>query len=250
MNYGLYLSAAALGIQEYRQQVTANNLANVNTTSFKRDVTTVRSRPPAPEERNLPWYVSVPILDEVEGGLRNGSTHTDFAQGPMVHTGGELDVALEGEGFFAVEADGGKLYSRDGRFARDAEGYLVTSAGQQRVLDETGRTILLPVGKVSFDRQGFIRVNGEPQGRVGITDFRDPAVLRKVGDNAYAAGAAQTTPAKAQLRHEYVEGSGVEPTRALIDMLTAQRTYDASAKMIQLADSMLGKAVNEIARMA
>ena len=87
MNYGLYLSAAALRIQEYRQHVTANNMANVNTTSFKRDLTVVRSRKTAPVETGLPAHLSVPILDDVDGGLRPGGTYTDFAQGATIQTG-------------------------------------------------------------------------------------------------------------------------------------------------------------------
>lgn len=251
MNYGLYLSATALQIQEYRQAITANNLANVNTTSFKRDRMIVGSRPPAPVEQGLPSYLTVPILDEVAGGLRSGGGYTDFRQGSLARTGKDLDVALRGEGFFRVLAAGETRYTRDGRLDRDAEGFLVTAAGRRRVLDDADAPIHLAAGKVAINERGVIEVDGQRQGRLGVVRFSDPDGLRKAGDNTYVADAkAEAIPTPTPIVHGHVEASGVDPTRSLVDMITAQRTYEASAKMIQFADNMLGKAVNEIARFA
>ena len=250
MNYGLYLSASALRVQEQRQEVIANNLANVNTPSFKRDLTVVRSRQSAPDERNVPWYMTVPVLDDVRGGLRNGGTHTDFSQAALLQTGQDLDVALQGEGFFSIEVDDQTQYTRDGRFAREpGTDYLITAAGRQRVLDETGEPIYLPAGEVNITTRGTIFVNGERTAQLAVTRFTNPRDLRKVGQNAYSASpSAAKQPAGALVRQKSVETSGVEPTKTLVRMLTAQRTYEASAKMIQFADSMLGRAVNDIAR--
>ena len=248
MNYGLYLSAAALRVQEYRQDVGANNLANVNTPSFKNDLAVVRSRQAAPMERQLPAYLWMPVLDDVRGGLRSGGTHTDFTQGPLVQTGRELDLALQGEGFFAVQVDGATQYTRDGRLERDVEGYLVTTAEGHRLLDEAGRPIQLPAGHVRILADGAVQVEGQTQAQLGIVSFADPAALRKAGGSRYTAQGAQPAPAAAVVVDKHVEGSGVEPTRALVDMLTGQRVYEAAARMMQFADSMLGRAVNDIAR--
>ncbi|MFW6146684.1 MAG: flagellar hook-basal body protein [Planctomycetota bacterium] len=250
MNYGLYLSAAALKLGHTRMDVLANNMANVNTTSFKPDALAVRSRPPAPTERNLPPHLVMPVLDDIRGGLRDEGTFTDLSAGPLVSTGGQLDAAIQGDGFFAVEVDGQTRYTRDGRFARAADGTLVTAAGGLPVLDDAGRRITLGDGPVRINGRGRIAAGGTVV-QLGLTDFTNPRALRKAGANTFAAGdAAGATASTATVRQGFIEGSGVEPTRALVNMLLAQRSYDAAAQMIQHTDAMLGRAVNDIARLA
>jgi len=250
MNYGMYLSAAALRIGQSRMNVLANNMANVNTTSFKPDATVVRMRQPAPVENDLPPHLYIPVLDDIGGGLYPDGTYTDFSQGPMVRTGQELDVALRGEGFFSVQVDGEVQYTRDGRFTRDTEGYLATAANGFRVLDDSGNPIRLGDGPVTIDVTGRLQA-GAATADLGITAFSNPAALRKAGSNTYTADAtAGPTASEAQVSHRFVEGSRVEPARALVEMITAQRMYAAAAKMIQFSDSMLGRAVNDIARLA
>jgi flagellar basal-body rod protein FlgG len=250
MNYGLYLSAAALKLGHTRMDVLANNMANVNTTSFKPDTLAIRGRSPAPAERNLPPHLVMPVLDDVRGGLSDGGTFTDLTGGPLISTDGPLDVAIQGSGFFAVEAGGQTRYTRDGRFARTPEGMLVTAAGALPVLDAAGRRITLGDGPVRIDAAGRIEAGGAVA-QLGLTDFADPEALAKDGANTFAAGdAADPVASTATVRQGFIEGSGVEPTRALVDMILAQRTYDAAAQMIQYTDAMLGRAVNDIARLA
>ena len=251
MNYGMYLSASALRIQQQRQEVIANNLANVNTTSFKRDLTVVRSRKPALIEGKIGLDKYMPILDDIKSGLRSGGTYTDFSQGGLQSTRLELDIALQGEGFFQIDVDGKTNYTRDGRLTRDPEGYLITQTGQHRLLDTEGQPIHLPVGTVNFNSQGGISVNNERAGQLAISRFDDPLSLQKVGQNMYAADeSAKVLGATASVHQRFLEVSGVEPTTALVEMLEAQRSYEAAAKMVQFADSMLGRAVNEIAKLA
>ena len=250
MNYGMYLSAAALRIGQTRMNVLANNMANVNTTSFKPDATVVRMRQSAPVENGLPAHLVIPVLDDIGGGLYPDGTYTDFSQGPLVRTGQDLDVALQGEGFFAVQVDDEVRYTRDGRFTRDAQGYLATATDGFRVLDDSGDPIMLGDGPVTIDPEGRLQA-GAATAVPGITAFSDPTALRKAGSNTFVAGAAAgATVSNAQVSQRFVEGSKVQPTRALVDMITAQRMYSASAKMIQFSDSMLGRAVNDIARLA
>jgi flagellar basal body rod protein FlgG len=249
MNYGLYLSAAALRVQEYRQEVIANNLANVNTTAFKSDQTVIRSRRSAVQEQAFPADLYVPIVDDVGGGLRSGGTYTDFSQGSLVRTGRDLDIALKGEGFLSVAGDGRTEYTRDGRLDRDVEGNLVTVADGCKVLDESGKPIHLGDGRVTIEGNGTVRVNGEVQAHLALVRFADPTVLQKVGANDYVADGAKTQPSDAQVVSGHVESSGVDPTRALVDMMTGQRVYEAAARMLQSADTMTGHAVNDIARL-
>jgi flagellar basal-body rod protein FlgF len=250
MNYGLYLSAAALRVQEYRQDVLANNLANVNTVGFKNDLAVIRSRRPALQEQQLPSDMYVPVVDEVQGGLRLGGSYTDFSQGGLVETARDLDLALNGQGFFAVAGQVRTEYTRDGRLTQDAQGNLVTVADGKPVLDEAGKPIRLSLGDVSVDSDGSIRIDGEVQARLAVVRFTDPAALHKVGDNAFAADSDAAEPSTAQVVSRHVENSSVDPTRALVSMLTGQRVYEAAARMLQTADTMTGRAVNDIARMA
>jgi len=250
MNYGMYLSAASLQVGHLRMDVLANNMANINTTSFKPDVAVVRTRRPAPVELNLPSNLTIPVLDDIGGGLSPDGTYTDFAQGPIVRTGQELDVALQGDGFFAVQVDDEVRYTRDGRFTRDREGYLATAANGYRVLDDSGRPILLQPGDVTIDARGWVHAGGA-EAALNIIAFRNPSALRKAGNNTFIAGdQAGATASTASVNQRFLEGSRVEPTRTLVDMITAQRTYEASARLIQSSDSMLGRAVNDIARLA
>ncbi len=250
MNYGLYLSAAALRMNQARQDIIANNLANVDTAGFKRDLMAVRAARSAPRELGLPPHLIAPVLDDMAGGLRNDGTHTSFAQGPLIRTGNDLDMALQGEGFFAVQVDGEKRYTRDGRFTRDNTGQLVTATGAYPVLDADDQPIRLPSGRASVDARGTLRAGGAVVS-LKLVDFADRSVLLKAGGNTYvAAGSATERPAEATVRGQFIEGSGVKPAAALVEMITAQRCYQAAAKMIQFADTMLGKAVNDIARIA
>ena len=249
MNYGLYSAATALRVNEYRQDVIANNLANVDTVSFKRDLTVVRSRQTAGAEKGLPASMVLPQLDTMNGPVP-GATQTDFSQGKLLQTGNDLDLGLQGDGFFAVQVDGQTRYTRDGRLMRDSEGYLTTAADGYRVLDDRGTPIRLPAGAVGVDSSGTVRC-ADVTAKLRLVDFADTTALRKAGKNLYAAPAAlEEQPSQALVRQRYVEASGVEPMSELVDMISVQRAYDLSAKMIQFSDGMLSHAVNDIARVS
>lgn len=251
MNYGLYLSAAAMRINAERVDVMANNLANVRTNAFKQDFTVIRSRRSAPQELNLPPGMAFPVLDRMGGGLTGGGTHTDFSQGSLEGTGRDLDLALDGQGFFVVEADGQRCYTRDGRLTRDAAGYLVTATGQHRVLDVDGAAIHVGAdGPVSVDQTGTVH-SGDGAARLAVVLPEDRNALVKAGDGLYRpVSDAAEQPAPARVMQGFLESSGTESFTTLVDLIAAQRAYDASARMIRFADTMLGRAVNDIAQTA
>lgn len=249
MNYGLYLSAASLQVNQQRQAVIANNLANAQTSSFKQDLAVVKGRYPAPTEWQMPPKMVFPLLDRMGGGLTSGGTHIDFSQGALTETGGDLDLALGGPGFFKVQVDGETRYSRDGRFTLNEQGRLVTVAGGHTVLDANGLAIDLPGGPATVDQTGRIRTNaGSVQ--LAVVNLDDPRALIKAGENTYRlAGAANEISAEGPVLQGYVEGSGVDPVRSLVSMIEVQRAYGASARMIRIADQMLQRAVNDLARL-
>ncbi|MBI4582357.1 MAG: flagellar basal-body rod protein FlgF [Planctomycetes bacterium] len=251
MVYGIYQSAAGLQLNQYRQEVLANNLANVETAGFKHDLAVVRERPPAANERAGRPGGSDPTLAGLTGGSYVAPTYTSFAQGPLRYTGGRLDVGLMGDGFFGVLDGNSVRYTRDGRFLVNAKGELVTPAGY-KVLGEGGEPITVPASatdEVTIGGDGSVRAGKERLGRLQIADFEDKARLRKAGNGAFEALGVDPGEAHATLKPGFIEGSTVEPTQAMVSMIEVNRAYELNATLIGLADGTLARAVNDIARL-
>jgi flagellar basal-body rod protein FlgG len=252
MVYGIYQSAAGLQVNQYRQAVLANNLANVNTAGFKHDLAIVRERQVASQEDLADPTWSDPILNRMTGGSFVAPTYTGFEQGTIEHTGGALDVALAGDGFFAIQDGDEVRYTRDGRFTLNERGELVTVAGHHPVLSDEGEPIVVPANAASSARieaGGEVRAGNRTFGRVEVVGFDDTSQLVKLGGNRFKAVDAEPVPLTAQLRTGAVEASNADPTRAMVDMIEVSRAYEMNARLIGLADATLGRAVNDIARL-
>jgi len=252
MVYGIYQSAAGLQVNQYRQAVLANNLANLDTVGFKHDLSVVCERPIASAEAFADSSWSDPRLARMTGGSLVAPTYTAFQQGMVRETGSPLDVALAGDGFFTVREGDAVRYTRDGRFALNEQGELVTVAGNHPVLNAQGQAIVVtgvPAENVRIDASGEVRAGASRFGRVGVVDFEDTSRLRKVGANLLQAIGVEPTPHAAQLRTGAVEASTVDPTQTMVSMIEVARAYELNATMIGLADSTLGRAVNDIARL-
>lgn len=210
-------------IQQVRCDTVSNNLANISTNGFKRDVLS---------------------FEEVLS-LKQASA-TDFSQGPARQTGNPLDLALEGPGFFKVETEKGVRYTRNGAFTLDGENRLVTPNGDP-VLGEKG-PIVLTGDEVSVSRDGEILIDGAAVDRISLVDFDNPRLLRKEGCSYYVLdgeGEAADRPAEAFLRQGYLEGSNVDLTEEMIRMVEAFRAFEAMQKSIQSIDEMTGKLIND-----
>lgn len=251
MVYGIYQSAAGLQLNQYRQDVLANNLANLETAGFKHDLTVVRERPSATREGAGRPDWSDPSLAGLTGGSYVSPTYTAFTQGPLRSTGGRLDVAIVGDGFFEVQDGDQVRYTRDGRFAINVRGELVTPAGL-KLLGESGAPITVPldqIDEVAITQDGDVRAGKNELGRLSIVDFEDKNGLRKVGGNAFEAVSVSPVSTSATLKPQFIEGSTVEPTQAMVSMIEVNRAYELNATLIGLADGTLGRAVNDIARL-
>ncbi|MGQ9649163.1 MAG: flagellar basal-body rod protein FlgF [Phycisphaerae bacterium] len=250
MVYGIYQSAAGMIVNQYRQAVLANNLANLDTVGFKHDMTVVRERKVETAEDVLSGRLSDRILDRMTGGSLVAPTVTSFRQGEIQVTGRDTDVAIEGNGFFAV-SDGTKTrYTRDGRFSINKEGLLVTAGGRP-VLDDRGKTISVPQtaqGRIRIDEDGSVRSGGEAFARIGLVDFADRASLCKVGSNMFEAVGAQAEAVSPRLRTNSLELSTVDPTKAMVAMIEVSRAYEINANLVSMADTTLSRAVNDIGR--
>lgn len=230
------LTAASMGMiaQMAGQDITANNLANANTAGYKRDVPSFES-----------------LLSSAVGAAP--ATHvtprggTDFAQGVLKDTGDKLHLALEGEGFFAVQTPAGPAYTRNGSLSVSADGYLATQSGN-KVLGASG-PIRIGRGDVSVDPQGLVSQNGAVVDTLQVVRFANQGALSKVGGGMWSAGGAVPAPATGTtVRQGYLESSNVNSVSEMVSMITAFRTFEASQKAIQAQDSTLDKCVNEVGR--
>ncbi len=253
----LYTSATGMKAQELLIDNTANNLANVNTTGFRRshmdfaDLVYNTIRQPGNEVSQ--GQVS-PTGLQIGNGVRVVSTTKHFTQGNLEQTGNPLDVGIEGNGFFQVQLPSGDFgYTRAGAFRIDQNGQLVNSDGL--VLQPTV-SIAQNAQNISIGTDGTVQgeVGGTSQtfGTISIFTFPNPAGLSSEGANLFsvttASGAA--TPATAGqngagiLRGNFLENSNVEVVTELISLIAAQRAYEINSRAIQAGDEMLSTAVD------
>lgn len=258
MNYGLYLSAAGVLTGLHRQDVVANNLANVNSVGFKPDLVYTNQRLPERLENPGSFADSQALLEQLGGGLFLRPTEFNLTQGALEPTRNPLDLAIEGDGFFTVSvsdrgAPADRLrFTRDGRFTRDASGYLAMSTTGHRVLDDAGQPVRLnDAGKIDVDGNGDVRVGGRRVARLGIVATPDQSQMTKDGHGLFRFGAgalSARTDASGAVRQGFVESSAVDPIMALNELVTATKFADASAKLMQYHDNILGQAVNTLGR--
>lgn len=244
----LATSATGLKAQQTNLDIIANNLANVNTTSFKKT---------RAEFRDLSYISSKSENEDIQIGIgvELASTKKLFFQGSLVQTSNSLDIAIEGNGFFKIrDYDGSIKYSRDGSLKIDAEGRLTTSNG--RILEP--ELVIPPNSKdITISENGVVSVvlNGDSKpteiGRIELVVFTNPSGLKSVGSNLYEATVSSgeeinTFPSEngaGILKQGFLEASNVDIVDEMVRMLSAQRAFEINSKAMETADEML-KIVN------
>jgi len=252
MIYGMYLSAAGVMANSHRQDVIANNLANAETTGFKRALSMVRQR--APESRESGRFdLSNPALDAIGGGIFLSPTQVDHSQGALESYDSPLSLAITGKGYFAVR-DGDRLrLTRNGIFPRGARGELVMSDGTGRkVLDVRQRPIRIDVNElkqIAVGDDGTITKNGEFIAQIGVFDVPDQRQLVPAGGTLMAVDeAAIARVINPSVQSGYVELANVDPAIELTQLMEAQRQLEANANMIRYQDQTLGRLVNDVGK--
>ena len=262
MSYGaLHVARTGLDAQNMRMQVIANNLANVNTTGFKRDRASFETL--AYQAITAPGSASSSQTKFAIGlnlgtGVQMTGTARIETQGSLTTTGNSLDLAIEGGGYFQIQMpDGRTSYTRAGDFKLSAEGTLVTSDGMT-----VQPQIQVPQGvtSISIGGDGTVSVQQAGQdgltelGRIEIARFVNPAGLQSIGNNLLietpASGAAQVgapgEEGRGSLRSGAIEASNVNVVEELVDMIETQRAYEVNSKMIQATDEMLRNAAQQL----
>lgn len=256
---GMYSATAGMMTMLSRVQTIANNLANVDTPGYREDTLRLTTFPQMLMARMFSGGTSpaggpnasfTPIGQTTMGGIVNESMSVRLTQASLRSTENPLDMAIQGAGFFSIQTPDGVRYTRDGSFRRDGNNQLVTSQGDL-VLGANGAPLTVPQGEVVLLPTGEVQVNGQAAGQVGIVEFAEPDQLKKVANNLLEdpTGRAQPAPAaNSVVQQGYLEGSNVDPTRAMADMMVAQRAYESNARMVQIQDEMTQHAVSEVGR--
>ena len=257
MSFGaLHVARTGLDAQGFRMQVIANNLANVNTTGFKRDRASfetlsyqMMTQPGAPSTAENRYATG---LNLGTGVALSGTARID-TQGTFSTTGNGLDVAIDGAGYFQVQMPDGRIgYTRAGNFGRSPEGVLVTSDGKPV---QPQIQIAEDATNVSIGADGTVAATGPDGtltelGRIELARFANPAGLQAIGNNLLvetpASGAPQVGGAgeegRGSLRGGMLEGSNVNVVEELVDMIETQRAYEVNSKMISATDEMMKNA--------
>ena len=262
MNYGLYLSASGVMVNSHRQDVLSNNLANVNTAGFKPLFTDVRQRPAESQENGpVDFGLANALLDKLGGGIFGKEQRVSFTTGAPVKTDRDLDVALtEDNAFFAVQytdPNSGQQdtrLTRAGQFTINAQGQLVTQAGQP-VLNIDNEPIEID-GRAVIGRTGEIRmldVQGNVIGRDQLQVVQaDLGALKPSGKNLFEMRGGDSRVAIEQpvLLPGHYESSGTNAISTMMEIVSATKAATGNAKMIQYHDQMLNASINTFARLA
>ncbi|OFZ15473.1 MAG: flagellar biosynthesis protein [Bdellovibrionales bacterium RBG_16_40_8] len=249
--------------QNQRLETISNNLANSSTTAFKKDKQTfsefVTANEKPPQIMTVPRIAaSVESFYDMQGGDRAyvdaSGTYSDFSQGALKNTGGALDLAIEGKGFFEVMTPSGISYTRSGAFKIDADGRMITSDGLAILREGTGdpaqRTIQVSGKNVTVGYNGEI-YDGENQlGKISLVDIENKDALKKIGNSLYTLKpnyeAAPHVARDLKLHQGFLELSNVNVVDEMTDMIQASRVFEATKEAIKAHDSMDEKLVNVV----
>jgi len=259
MNRALRTSATGMYVQQLNVDTIANNLANVNTTGFKKT---------RPEFEDLMYQtlkasglsgnpdVQQATQIQVGNGAVPIATQKSFAQGDVQPTNNPLDIAVQGDGFFQIRRpDGTTAYTRDGSFKISSEGSLVTSQGY---VVEPGLTLSDQVTSVTISSDGTVEATSAGDstptqvGQIELARFINPAGLSAIGGNLYLETTASgkpivgtaTTEGFGQLMQGQLEASNVDVVEEMVNMIVAQRAYEINSKTVQTVDNLLSIANN------
>ena len=244
---GFYTAATGMMVQRDRMDTLTNNITNADTMGYKQDTVVTSAFTKVMLSRINDPSVSVLGGTQVGGydyGTRVDKEYTDFSKGNFESTGKSTDLAITGNGFFAVNTAAGERYTKAGNFSVDSGGYLVTEDGNY-VLGENGK---INVGTSDFtvSKNGTVAVGGRTVDTLRLETFDDLTVLRKQGNNLYYAygGAAPVAAKDAAVKQGMLEGSNVDVATEMVDMLSLYRKYEASQKMVSMTDNSLELTVN------
>ncbi|KHK02161.1 flagellar basal-body rod protein FlgF [Desulfovibrio sp. TomC] len=253
MEMSMYSAVFGALSTETRLNISANNLANINTTGFKRDRVSFEDTffryahdyhvDPRGDIRQKELLPRADLIAKPRLAMQQ----TDFSQGGLVATGNPLDMAIQGPGFFKVADASGTAYTRNGAFHRSAEGMLVND--QDKPVLGNGGPIQLPEGRVSVDGSGSVYVDGAQVGQVDVVTVQNPDALQKLGANLYTPQAGATiqegaaVAGRTEVAQGFLEKPNVEVVEEMVSMIETQRTFEAYQKVMTSSNELDTKAI-------
>lgn len=277
---GLYTAASGMKAQQHHLDALSNNLANIDLSGFKADISVQKAFPELLLRRmndeglyKFPqgYLETAPVVGKLGTGIEHNESYTDFSQGSLRETSNDFDFALEGEGFFVVETPRGLRYTRNGSFTLGVEGMLLTKEGYP-VLGESGKPISIKENNFHVNSQGQIFHNplyeGNPRQLVGfmenswetteildtlkIVQFENSRYIKKEGgslwiETDFSGPATLASNANhPNVRQGFLETSNVNPVQEMVKMISVNRAYEANQKSIATQDSLLGRLLDEV----
>lgn len=266
MFQGFYNLASGMLYQNRNLNVISNNMVNVSTPGYKSDKLISTTFKDEMLYRNGNRNKSNPVEIGSVSMIRSArATKTYYDQGAVEETGGNLDFALTKPGFFTIEdSNGNRIYTRNGSFGLDDEGYLSLSS-QGRVLGDDGNPIELSSDHITVDQLGNIYEeplkglgtgedgtnsdNTEPRflGKIGVVDFADYTQLVK-GDNGTFTTTAEAAAANGGIQWKTIERSNIDPIEEMTSMMSSQRASQSAAQVLKMYDQLMGRIVSDIGR--
>jgi flagellar basal-body rod protein FlgF len=232
-------------VLEHEIDVISNNVANSDTTGFKVEALTVQTDP----ERTMVDPTS-PLLSTVNFPLDTGVVR-DFSQGDLKATGGALNLAIQGQGFFRISTTNGERYTRDGAFTLDAQGRIVTADGDP-VQGDGGAITLDPLkGQPSISADGTVSQQGQIVGKVSLVNFATLSALTKQGNGLYSNDTnLQPQPVTSQIRQGMLEQSNVQPILQITRLIQVSRAYEHVSQMMDQTSQLSSSAVDRLGKVS
>ena len=249
MNSGYYAACTGLMARTEALETIANNLANASTTGFRASHNAFSSL----LATTGTFPLSVLNQDANDYGVLS-ATRMDVSQGALVKTDNDLDLAIEGPGYFAVQTTAGPVYTRGGNFRVSPAGQLITAAGDP-VLGENNRPITIIGAPVAISPDGTISTNGAISGRLKLVEFAPTVEIKSAGGGYYKAPPAPPDTAlpaqKSQVRQAMLESSNVNPITSVVELITAQREVETMRHVLTMFNGELDKtAAQELPRLS
>ena len=242
MDNALLLSLSNQLVARRSMEVIANNIANMNTTGFKRESAVFEEHVVKVDAEGAFGRRKEPL-----SFVRDTLAVHDMSNGELKTTGNQLDLAIEGDGFFVIATPEGERYSRNGNFGRDDTGRLVTSSGHP-VLDDGGSDIVFSPEEtdITIARDGTISTQQGVRGRIGIVTFDNPGMVKPIGDSLWETTEPPVTAEGNKVVQGMLEGSNVQPVNEMVKMIDIMRSYQASTELLNTGEELSRRAVQKL----
>jgi flagellar basal-body rod protein FlgG len=262
MDRSLFTAATGMKAQQTNIDVISNNLANINTTAYKKSqahFSTLYTQIVKAPGGQLSTGQTSPSGVQIGLGVQLDATNKAFTMGSLTNTGNSLDLAIEGDGFFQIQMPNGQFgYTRDGNFQIDGQtGDVVTNQGYLvfpsiNIGEDVDKIMVSNDGQITVTRSSGSAGQADNIGDIRLVNFANPSGLLEHSDNLYMASQASGRPIDGDpmeenfggIRQGFLEGSNVKVVEEIVNMITAQRSYEASSNVIKASDEMLRQANN------